>query len=67
MLLGQLICAIGTGFLMTLSLSTPTTLWATYMVLAGWGTGMGENTPYIAIQAAMERYPPWPVLFHIPS
>lgn len=56
MLLGQLIGAIGTGFLTTLSTSTPTLLWATFMVLAGWGTGMGENTPYIAIQAVMERY-----------
>lgn len=58
MLLGQLIGAIGTGFLMTLNIATPTTLWATYMVLAGWGTGMGENRPYIAIQAAMETYFP---------
>lgn len=60
MLLGQVIAAIGTGFLVTLSTSTPTLLWATFMVLAGWGTGMGENTPYIAIQAVMERYEPFP-------
>lgn len=26
------------------------------MTLAGLGTGMVENTPYIAIQAVMERY-----------
>ena len=55
-LVGQLISAVGTGLLLTLSPTTPTILWATYMVLAGWGTGMGENTPYIAIQAAIDEY-----------
>lgn len=49
---------------MTLGISRPTALWANFMVLAGWGTGMGENTPYIAIQASIESYT---TLEHLPS
>lgn len=55
-LFGQVVSAVGTGCLTTLSLSTPTPLWATFMALAGWGTGMVENTPYIAIQASIKKY-----------
>ena len=55
MLIGQIVGAVGTGLLTTIGLDTTTIAWAAFMVLAGWGTGMGENTPYIAIQAVMER------------
>ena len=54
-LIGQVIGAVGTGLLTTLSIATPTRLWATYMTLAGLGIDMVENTPYNAIQAVMER------------
>jgi len=54
-LIGQVVGAVGTGLLTTIGLETTTVAWATFMVLAGWGTGMGENTPYIAIQAVMEK------------
>ena len=55
-LTGQAICAIGTGLLTTLGLNTSTALWAVFLVLVGFGLGMGINAPHIAIQAVFERY-----------
>ena len=56
LLLGHTVAAIGSGLLTTLTTSTPNRLWILFMVLSGAGTGMVENTPYIAIQAALNRY-----------
>ncbi|MCJ1397655.1 hypothetical protein MMC11_000851 [Xylographa trunciseda] len=53
-LIGQAICAIGTGLLTTLGLNTSTALWAVFLVLVGFGLGMGINAPHIAIQAVFE-------------
>ena len=53
-LTGQVICAVGTGFLTRISTSTSTADWAAFMALTGIGLGMGINAPHIAIQAVME-------------
>jgi hypothetical protein len=53
-LVAQIFCAIGAGFLTTISITTLTALWATFMVLCGLGLGLGVNVPHIAIQAVME-------------
>ena len=55
MLIGQIICSLGTGLLIMIGPATPTALWATYMVLAGFGDGMCTNMPYTAIQAILEE------------
>ncbi|KAF1969851.1 MFS general substrate transporter [Bimuria novae-zelandiae CBS 107.79] len=52
--IAQILCAIGAGFLTTISTTTSTALWATFMVLCGLGLGLGVNVPHIAIQAVME-------------
>ena len=54
-IVGQIICAVGTGLLTTIGLSTSTAIWATFLVLIGFGLGMGINAPHIAIQAVFER------------
>ncbi|MCJ1432696.1 hypothetical protein MMC27_002053 [Xylographa pallens] len=51
MLVGQVICSIGTGLLVMIGTQTPTFKWVIYMVLAGFGDGMCTNMPYTAIQA----------------
>ncbi|KAF1992817.1 MFS general substrate transporter [Amniculicola lignicola CBS 123094] len=51
---GQIICAVGTGLLTRVSITTSTTEWAAFMALTGLGLGMGINAPHIAIQAVME-------------
>jgi hypothetical protein len=53
-LFAQLVCAIGSGLLVTLKTDTSTAKWATYLVLTGLGLGLGVNVPHIAIQAVME-------------
>ncbi|PVH92484.1 MFS general substrate transporter [Periconia macrospinosa] len=53
-LVAQVLCGIGSGFLTTISTSTKTVVWAVFMVLTGLGIGLGVNVPHIAIQAVME-------------
>jgi uncharacterized membrane protein len=53
-LVAQIFCATGAGLLTTITTSTSTTLWATFMVFCGFGLGLGVNVPHIAIQAVME-------------
>lgn len=55
MILGEVICAIGTGLLMTVSLGTPTAHWASFLATTGLGLGMGMQMPYTAIQVVL-RY-----------
>ena len=54
-LAGQVICSVGTGLLTTIGTTTPTAVWATFLVLVGIGLGIGINAPHIAIQGVMER------------
>ncbi|OCL09619.1 permease of the major facilitator superfamily [Glonium stellatum] len=53
-LFGQALCVVGTGFLTQINTTTSTAEWAGYMILVGFGLGMGINIPHIAIQAVME-------------
>lgn len=53
-LVAQVICGIGAGLLTTITATTSTAVWATFMVLCGLGLGLGVNVPHIAIQAVME-------------
>jgi MFS family permease len=53
-LVAQVLCGTGAGLLTTITTSTSTALWATFMVLCGLGLGLGVNVPHIAIQAVME-------------
>lgn len=65
-LFGEILCAIGTGLLTTIGLTTPTVAWAAFLVLVGFGLGMGINAPHIAIQAVFPRYSPLcPFIFYI--
>ena len=50
MLIGQVICAIGTGLLIMINTTIPTVSWAIFMFLAGFGDGLCTNMPYTAIQ-----------------
>ena len=54
-LIGQAIHYVGTGLLTTIGTTTPTAVWATFLVLVGIRLGMGINAPHIAIQEVMER------------
>ncbi|KAF2800649.1 MFS general substrate transporter [Melanomma pulvis-pyrius CBS 109.77] len=53
-LVGQVICVVGTGLLTRISTTTSTAEWATFLALTGIVLGMGINAPHIAIQAVME-------------
>lgn len=55
-LFAQVLCAIGSGLLITLRTDTSTSLWATYMVLTSLGLDIGVNAPHIAIQAVMKNF-----------
>ncbi|KAF1964404.1 MFS multidrug transporter-like protein [Bimuria novae-zelandiae CBS 107.79] len=55
-LVGQVICTIGTGLLTRIDITTPTAHWVTFLALTGIGLGMGINAPHIAIQAVMETH-----------
>ncbi|KAI9724632.1 MAG: hypothetical protein M1828_003656 [Chrysothrix sp. TS-e1954] len=55
MLVGQIICSVGTGLLIMIGTTTATAIWATFMVIAGFGDGMCTNMPYTAIQALLEN------------
>jgi len=54
-LFAQVLAAIGSGLLTTISTSTTTAQWAVYMALTGAGLGLGVNVPHIAIQAVFEN------------
>lgn len=53
MILGEIVEIIGTYLLSRLKIETPTAEWATYLVLAGLGLGMGQQIPYTAIQVVL--------------
>ena len=55
MMVGQIIEIVATYLLSRLNIDTPTTEWATYLVLSGLGLGMGQQIPYIAVQVVL-RY-----------
>ncbi|ETS85984.1 hypothetical protein PFICI_04009 [Pestalotiopsis fici W106-1] len=53
MVAGSALCSIGAGLLTTVTLSTPTTHWATFLVITGIGLGMAGQLPYTALQAVL--------------
>jgi hypothetical protein len=53
MLLGEAIAIVGQGLLTQIDLHTTTVKWATYMVLAGVGSGFASNLPYTAVQVTL--------------
>ena len=55
MVVGTILCAVGSGLLILLGVDTSTVTWAAYMALAGLGDGLAVNMPYTAIQVIFER------------
>ena len=54
MVLGQVISIIGTACLTKLEVGTSTALWATFLVIAGVGHGLGLQMPFTAIQVVLK-------------
>lgn len=53
MVLGQIVSIIGTVCLTRLEVGTSTALWATFLVIAGVGHGMGLQMPFTATQVVL--------------
>lgn len=53
MILGVLVGAVGTGLLIRIGLDTTTIQWATYLVIAGLGTGIGMQQPFSALHVVL--------------
>lgn len=54
MIVGSVICAVGSGLLTTIDTTSPTLKWAAYMVVTGIGTGICVNLPYTAVQVVLQ-------------
>lgn len=54
MILGELICIVGTALLTRLDPTTPTINWAAYLVVAGLGMGIAMQLPYTAVQVTLQ-------------
>lgn len=54
MIVGEVVCVIGTALLTQLTPSTPTVLWATYLVVSGIGMGIAMQLPYTAVQITLK-------------
>ena len=50
---GIAISLVGYGLLTTLSVDTPTRIWATYLAINGLGMGSGMNVPYTTLQRVL--------------
>ena len=53
MIVGEIICIVGTALLTRLELGTSTAIWATFLVVTGFGMGIAMQLPYTAIQVAI--------------
>lgn len=53
MIMGGCIGIVGTVLLTRIGLGTPSALWATYLVVAGFGLGMGVQVPFTALQVVL--------------
>lgn len=53
MILGSIICIIGSGLITQIGIDTPTVAWASFLVVAGIGIGMGMQQPYTAVQVVL--------------
>ncbi|KAK8104721.1 major facilitator superfamily domain-containing protein [Apiospora kogelbergensis] len=50
---GAVIYALGTGLLTRLRIDSPTVEWAAYLVVSGFGLGIGMQLPFTALQAVL--------------
>ncbi|PWY92986.1 efflux pump antibiotic resistance protein [Aspergillus sclerotioniger CBS 115572] len=55
MVLGQIVSIVGTVCLTRLEVGTPTAQWATFLVIAGVGHGMGLQMPFTATQVVLSE------------
>ncbi|KAL8733781.1 MAG: hypothetical protein Q9181_003463 [Wetmoreana brouardii] len=55
MVVGQIICVVGSGLLTRIGTGTPTIEWASYLVITGFGLGMAQQLPYTAIQVVLSE------------
>ena len=55
MILGEVICVVGTGLLTRIGLATSTVEWATFLVISGLGLGIGMQLPYTALQVVLRH------------
>ncbi|KAI9879023.1 MAG: hypothetical protein M1830_009822 [Pleopsidium flavum] len=55
MILGEVLYATGTGLLTRIGLGTPTVQWAAYLVISGFGLGMGMQLPFTALQTVLSE------------
>lgn len=53
MILGSIICIIGSAFTTQIGIDTPTVAWASFLAVTGIGIGMGMQQPYTAIQVVL--------------
>lgn len=53
MILGEMVCTVGTALLTQLSDATTTVKWASYLVVTGIGMGMAMQLPYTAVQVTL--------------
>lgn len=53
MVIGAIVASVGCGLLSRISLTSSTVEWAAYMVISGFGIGLGTNLPYTALQAVL--------------
>lgn len=53
MILGSIICIIGSGLTIQIGIDTPTAAWVSYLAVAGIGAGMGMQQPYTAVQVVL--------------
>lgn len=53
MILGELVCIVGTAMLTQLSATTTTVKWAAYLVTTGLGMGIAMQLPYTAVQVTL--------------
>ncbi|KAK4187417.1 putative multidrug efflux system protein [Podospora australis] len=53
-LFSGMVGAISNGLYSTFTADTPSHQWTGYQILAGWGRGIGLQTPILAVQAALK-------------
>lgn len=53
MIVGSIICIIGSGLTTQIGIDTPTVAWVTFLVVTGIGIGMGMQQPYTAVQVVL--------------
>lgn len=54
MLLGEVVCIVGSVFLTKLTLDTLTVAWAAFLVVHGAGMGLAMQLPYTAVQIVLQ-------------